>query len=150
MMELKENHLNLTPITNNPLLIPKIEGNRIYIYISEKDCHIHLNGEELFKAFPVGSQVETIYMDPNHIFIIPSNNDKKEFKYTIAKVGTKPIERFHTCIHFNAFAKRFKLKSQDPTQNGANHSGVKKEGIPYKYNGISGWLVNIDELQPEI
>ena len=26
---------------------------------------------------------------------------------------------------------------------------IKKEGIPYKYNGVSGWLLNIEEFQPE-
>ena len=114
-MELKDNELNLTPITENKLFIDPDNTDTAYIYTDDDGggTFIHIRGKNIIKELPIGSFVEVVYMDPNHLFLLKIDKKKKKgYCHTISKTSDKPSDKYHTSLKINRLAKDIKLKPQ--------------------------------------
>ena len=150
-MNLEDNPLNLTPITENKLFLDPDNSDRAYVYASDKSIMLHLRGKNITKELPIGSLIEIVYMEPNHLFLMSVNSkeNKQDYIYTISKGSKEENDKYHTSIKFNRLGKDLKFKPQDPKQSNAKHSGVESKIIPYKCYNAVGWLFNIEKFQPE-
>jgi hypothetical protein len=142
---MQDNYLELTPITDNRYSILK---NNAYVYANDETALLHMSGNEIRENLPIGCRVEVTYMHPNHLFITPTNDTTGRSLKICG--GGKSRRNNQICVCIRKIAKDFKFKPQDPKLEGAQSSGVFKSITPYLYNGITGWLVNIEEFQPEI
>jgi hypothetical protein len=149
-IDLKDNPLNLTPITNNELFIDPDNVDTAYVYANDESntFMIHLRGKNITKKLPIGSLVEIVYMEPNHLFLLLVSSKKNKYTYTVSRLSDKDYDKYHTSIKVNKLAKDLKFKPQDPKQSNARHSGVTNDIIPYKCYNALGWLFNIEDFQP--
>jgi hypothetical protein len=140
-LNLKENRMNLQELNIDDLYYGKA-----YIYTNEKSASLHLTGHIICNELPPESKVFMKYLYPNHLFVYLNQGDEGGLKITNIKDSKIP----KISISLRSFSKFFDLEPRPPTKEGKKHSGVVTEILPYKYDGINGWLINIEEFQPKI
>jgi hypothetical protein len=143
-------------LKENPLKLKELDYKNLYcgnayIYANEKTASVHLKGEIICTELPPESRVFLKYLYPNHLFIYLNLDDNGEgLKLTEIKSKKTEDSEPETSFSFRGFSKYFDLEPLPPNKETNQSSGVKKDIIPYKFENIIGWLLNIEEFQPKL
>ena len=143
-------------LKENPFKLKELDYKNLYygnayIYTNEKGASVHLKGEIICTELPPESRIFLKYLYPNHLFMYLNREDNSE-GLKLTKIKSKKTEDSvpETSFSFTGFSKYFDLEPLPPTNSDNQSSGLKKDIIPYKFEKIVGWLINIEELQPKI